>query len=398
MCQKDGTMDNSNELVETIIDLIKSKKEGVYWDFKEMPYNDNADLLLDILCMANCSHIGDRYLIIGVSDSGKGCEVVGLDVDQRGRKKKAQLINTLINEKFAGDIRPEIDLETISIDCKEIDVIIIKDRPYKPYMLSEDKEFRRGNTIEKKKAKDDIIRAGVVFTRIQDSQTPRNRTADLIHIEQMWKQRYGLDLAPFDRFLFLLSKPNEWDGYLSYDKRLYHTLYPEFEIELIDEIVQNDEICQYYPEETTIYGSLKFVYKKVSLNDFMCLYFSGEEVLVLLPMINRFSRYPKVSFFSSIHEFGRKELNEYLFQISYMSYSEVLFRTPILIFEDILQLREFNKQVRKNMELILNYNFEEEVVTDDFEILDSSHPKYEDQINMFKIKRFYDDWKVFNNT
>ncbi|MFR9257126.1 MAG: helix-turn-helix domain-containing protein, partial [Merdibacter sp.] len=52
-----------------ILDLISLKTEGEYWDFKGKWHDNNADLLHDIICMANNLANRDAYLIIGVSDS-----------------------------------------------------------------------------------------------------------------------------------------------------------------------------------------------------------------------------------------------------------------------------------------------------------------------------------------
>ena len=36
-----------------IYDLIQSHREGSYWDFKEIAYENNGDFVHDVLCMAN---------------------------------------------------------------------------------------------------------------------------------------------------------------------------------------------------------------------------------------------------------------------------------------------------------------------------------------------------------
>ena len=52
-------------LESTIMNLIKSNKEGLYYDFKRQ-WLKNIDLLKSIVSLANCKHDGDRYLIIGI--------------------------------------------------------------------------------------------------------------------------------------------------------------------------------------------------------------------------------------------------------------------------------------------------------------------------------------------
>ena len=55
-------------LESTIMNLIKSNKEGVYYDFKRQ-WLKNIDLLKSIVSLSNCKHDGDRYLIIGIDES-----------------------------------------------------------------------------------------------------------------------------------------------------------------------------------------------------------------------------------------------------------------------------------------------------------------------------------------
>ena len=49
-----------------IMKLINLKKEGEYWDFKREWYSDkkHADLLHDIICMANNRSNRDAYIIL----------------------------------------------------------------------------------------------------------------------------------------------------------------------------------------------------------------------------------------------------------------------------------------------------------------------------------------------
>ncbi|WP_428835658.1 RNA-binding domain-containing protein [Sphingobacterium ginsenosidimutans] len=87
---------------------MNSRKEGNYWDFKEIPHDNNAGLLHDILCLANARHKGDRYLIYGVSDPSTGSNVVGLSPGMPNRKNQQQFIDFLRGKAFAGHVRPDI--------------------------------------------------------------------------------------------------------------------------------------------------------------------------------------------------------------------------------------------------------------------------------------------------
>nr|WP_302578126.1 ATP-binding protein [Methanobrevibacter arboriphilus] len=163
--------------------LIESQKEGTYWDFKCEPHVNKADLLHDILCLANCNYDGDRYLILGVKDPKNNCKVIGLENNQPNRKDQTDLLDFLQTKRFAGDNIPEIELITIEIKNRDIDVIVIKNKNLKPYYLTNDYRDKSEN-----------VRAHYIYTRNRDKNTSKDKSANINDIEIMWKQRFGLDL------------------------------------------------------------------------------------------------------------------------------------------------------------------------------------------------------------
>ena len=61
-------MNEHDELLATVLNLASRKTESRYWDFKLQHHENNAELIHDILCLANAEHDGQRYLIFGVED------------------------------------------------------------------------------------------------------------------------------------------------------------------------------------------------------------------------------------------------------------------------------------------------------------------------------------------
>lgn len=53
---------------DKIFELINLKQEGEYWDFKRQWHENKADLLHDIICMANNLSDNDGYIIIGIDE------------------------------------------------------------------------------------------------------------------------------------------------------------------------------------------------------------------------------------------------------------------------------------------------------------------------------------------
>lgn len=226
-------------LEDEIMQLIKLKAEGGYWDFKQKWHNNKVDLLHAIICMANNLENSDAYIIIGVEDKNK--KIFGIsETEESGasateesaasetktnRKTQQNLIDFIKDKKFAGDIRPSVYVETLKLEEKEVDVIIIKNSKNTPYYLKE--SF---------KEKDKKINAGSIYTRTGDTNTPKNSTADIDKAEYLWKKRFGIDLSPMEKLPLLLKDTKQWypvgtDGKHSsgnYTGQYYHKQFPEF--------------------------------------------------------------------------------------------------------------------------------------------------------------------------
>lgn len=219
-------MTDQNSLEKIVTYLMALSKEGNYWDFKQERHSDNGTLVHDIICLANANHVGDRYLIFGVSDDCK--TVVDMNND-KPRFTQANLLSILKNNqnKFARGRYPDIRLETIYIQEKEIDVLIIKDLPQKPYYLVEQYNGMKPHHI---------------YTRVEDTNTARNKSANPHDIEQMWRERFGLNLTPLNRVQIYLGHFDDWDSYTQDTGNIlwFHKVFPEFTVRVMDQSDQTD--------------------------------------------------------------------------------------------------------------------------------------------------------------
>ena len=130
---------------DEITQLIATHREDDWWDFKREHHNDKAELVHDILCMANNRARRDSYIIFGVEDNT--FSILGVENDER-RRNQQNIVDILRNISFAGGVRPRIEVQTITIDSHEIDVLIIKDSFETPFYL--EKEYcELSNRIEK---------------------------------------------------------------------------------------------------------------------------------------------------------------------------------------------------------------------------------------------------------
>lgn len=216
---------------DKITNLISLKQEGSYWDFKREWYSQDkkADLLHDIICMANNLSNKEAYIIIGV-DEENDYSFSSVKYDPN-RKNTQQLVDFMREKHFAGGIRPVVSVENIVIDETEVDVIVIYNSENTPFYLTE---------------KYQSVNANNIYTRVMDSNTPKNKSSDPSHIEILWKKRFGLLSAPLERMMIYLKKSDLWDFSSSYscEKKMYYRFSPEFTIETVMNDSKNK--YQYY--------------------------------------------------------------------------------------------------------------------------------------------------------
>ena len=278
-----GDNDVNNDLYNEINNLIGIGTEGEYWDFKKEWHTKKADLLHDIICMANNIANHDAYIIIGVSDSKSASGIQINDVsNDANRKDQQQLITFLRDKNFAGGVRPTVYLETIEFDNNHVDVVIIKNTNKTPYFLT--KDFKD----------DGILHANHVYTRIGDTNTPKDKTADLDKVEYLWRKRLGIDLTVNQRLLILLDNPTEWVGdFKDRDDVVYHSVYPEFQIKIVDkeehdtnfsednDIVQN--LAAHNPDKTQKVRRIEITYHATVLFSDYVIYLDGFRYIMPIP-------------------------------------------------------------------------------------------------------------------
>jgi len=255
-----------------IMNLINSKTEGQYWDFKREPHEDNKTLVHDILCLANAKHDGDRFLIIGVDDPSEDCKIIGLDGNTPKRKKEADLNDILNNIEFSGGNIPIVNVRTLNMGNKEIDVIIIKNTMNKPYYL----EKNYG-----------IVKAYHIYTRTGDRNTPKDKNANFTDIEYMWKERFGLNLDVEERFELCLDDIDNWmDEFETKETALYKPV-PEFSIELT-EFNESDYVepfNTFYLDNSLLYGNILFKYNSNVIFQCEYAYCDGGGLLIPVPKL-----------------------------------------------------------------------------------------------------------------
>lgn len=221
-------------LYDEITQLIATHREDDWWDFKREHHHDKAELVHDILCMANNRPRKDSYLIFGIDD--ESFSVIGVENDINRRNQQG-ITDILRNISFAGSTRPRIEIQTIVLNNHEVDVLIIKDSLEVPYYLEkeyQDKDIKNSNG--KKYGK--VVSSYHIYTRVVDNNTPIDKQADINDVEFLWRKRFGIDIPIMERLHILLSETDKWIFDWGNKKYCYHIDYPEFQIIQIDDMEQ----------------------------------------------------------------------------------------------------------------------------------------------------------------
>jgi hypothetical protein len=257
--------------IATLIHLSESE----ILDFKLLHHADTLSLLHDILCLANSWSESDRFLVFGVSDNGT---ISGVERDPN-RRTGANIQDLLRGSRL--NRLPTVSMETHQVDGHDIDVLTIKNRPDKPFFVTADREYQ-GRTI----------RAGVVYTRIGDTNVPLRESATEASIELAWRERFGLGLPPLRRLFRLLEEPDKWER-VEGEAYLYHRDFPEFTViagKTLNESFR-EPWTQDFPDPTARSYVVQLRFGTTILRELVFVSCDGGRYSLPLPRVNAARRY-----------------------------------------------------------------------------------------------------------
>ncbi|KRM13334.1 ATP-binding protein [Paucilactobacillus suebicus] len=205
---------------EQLLDLINNHtSENERLDYKREWHDNNSELMRDILSFVNTVHNQDCYLIFGIED--ETFEIVGIS-DDDNRKNKQQLTDFLSHQNFSNK-PPKINVETLTVEEKEIDVLTVYNTNSVPVYLIN--KYSRGKKT---------INPGQIFTRISDTNTPISESAPDFVVERLYKKRLHLNTTIYQRYLYLISQTKDWT-YLDSEQKLLYNFDPNFYILIVED-------------------------------------------------------------------------------------------------------------------------------------------------------------------
>ena len=365
---------------EIIISLVDSRREGSYWDFKREPHSNKASLLHDIICLANAMTHHNRYLIFGVDDPSNNCEIIGLQKQQDNRKSQAEFIDFLRTKKFSNGLRPVIELRTITVEQKEIDVLIIYRKPLKPYYLTEDY-----------KGQSKIVRANYIYTRIQDTNTPVNKSADFSYVELMWKERFGLTIHPSERFKRILLEYEDWHLDIGNKNYGYYKPNPEFKIELGEPNEGHEPYELNFLNPEFHYGDIRLMYHSTIMHESQYIWLDGMRFFTSAPSTGGIELRASRVFYYYLNLTEVDGLLHYLFQRGSIECNSRGMELNFIYFTDLRPKNIFNQYVIDNEERF--WDIEPTFFAKEANRKLRDHHSMGDVVDLENVNRIYQLWK-----
>lgn len=292
-------------LEERIKYFINQRKETEYWDFKQkwsgkkkiiqnelkkfekdektaslsqeqklkkaesnagkLAKEEFKDLIKDIVCFSNTVHDRDCYLIFGVSND---YEIIGIGDDER--LERARIEDVFSDMVFANGVRPEIDIDSVILDGKELQVITIRNEKRTPIYL--EKEYG-------------AMKPGCIYTRHGDRNTPNHSNASPNEIEMLWKKRFNLLRTSLDFVFDSLNKEDEW---IESEGDFYNSFNPAYNIKVDrhseDEINRKAEFYHFGMTNSAYsYEELNICYNEIKLDSYLMTWLDSGRLRIPVP-------------------------------------------------------------------------------------------------------------------
>lgn len=368
--------------------LICSKKEGEYWDFKQEWHAENYKLVLDIICFANTVHNKDCFLIIGVSDDGK---IIGLNGESTSRKKQADLLDLINNIEFEGTYIPNIRLDTIIIEKKEVDVITIHNSKNTPFYIR--KQYGK-------------IIPGNIYMRKGDRNTPISQNSSIHDIELLWKKRLGLLLPPYEQLKMRLKNKNDWE---KHEDSFYYIYNPDFKIRIVpdDTIRTRKEYYLYLQDDNRAeYSYLEFVYRETILDKIGMVSLDGARLFTVVPKWG-FVYFDKMKRESIPYRYIVSNSIEEIVQTFFydemnfeQNHSKLRFDEVVLYFKNSDERKRFEDYVNESKLIFEKYHDEQMkknifIDEDDEKLINYNKDRI---IKVKVLKKMYELWCVSNKS
>lgn len=308
--------------MEEILKFL-DKPEDEFHDFKLKWHKDNGELVRDILNFVNTIHHEDCYIFFGVDDDGT---IKGIEADEN-RKNTEEIRNLCSNLFLAINTRLEIDVATVNVKGKDIDILTVYDTNFVPQYLI--KEYKNR------------LKPGLIYSRNGAINTPINESAPFEVLNALFKKHNLLDVSINEQYHKVLKDYSNWDYYSNKDGYGYfYRLNPDFNIKIVDDEENRYDVEAYSLDQLKpkiSWYSLELRYRNVIIEEKLVNYLDEGRIVVPSPNLSILRYYnEQTGYYSILKNSLDYRLLEFFRKVGplWESFSGDNFIRNIVIFED----------------------------------------------------------------
>lgn len=258
-----------------------NEPEDDHHDFKEKWYtagtdnSEKSEMLKDIFSFTNTVHNEDCFLIFGIED--KTHKVVGVENDPN--RYNTQQINDWLRKLPIEPNIPNVKIQTIKLEEHQIDVMIIKNTDNVPVFLS--------NICKGKGYGKHPIFPGQIFTRIEDTNTAIDSTANYSQVEELFKKKLGLNQTIKKRFEKVLTDFKYWEYYEHIEEiGIQNSIDPDYRIVFVERDDTNKKVDSFSLSQFDFHISwdlAKLKYKNNTIEEINVVNLDGGRFTAVVP-------------------------------------------------------------------------------------------------------------------
>lgn len=202
------------------------------------------------------------------------------------------------------------------------------------------------------------IFANNIYVRLQDSNTPVDKSADFHHVEYLWKKRFGMLLSPIEKVKLYLKYPEHWANSPSSEDKKYYKYAPEFTIDHTYEPEDGRDGYEYYlfaqTDSRPHWSEIRICYHQTVLAELGGVILDGGRYFTTTPDRDGISLTEYHNWDVPYRYMVKGNLNHLVHEFYYVDdgdearHSHNEYEGCILIFEDEKEHQRFKIYVRKN--------------------------------------------------
>ena len=339
--------------IDRLEELIEHGYENDCLDFKEQFHENKAELLHDILCLANNTQFQNAYILFGIDDKR-----VTTGVENHERRINSANIHDFLNNnrsKFFNNALPKVDVSTLYHSGHEIDVLEIKSTLNVPYFL-----------IEQYQDDKKIVHSGHIYSRSGDRNTPINQCSSSDQTIKLWEKRFGRLENHFNKFLIYLDDLSNWkEEQLQNENfvRFYYEPEPMLIVERTIDFEDADSLPYYQAQPyglTSIYrGSYKCITYPVTVDSGDIYYIDGTNSVFSNTLYSVFQFTPSNNLLLSMDYYLENSIEYKLLSLfnpkrdAFTNLGLDMFLNQTLVFCSELEVDKFKKEVELNIRDII---------------------------------------------